>query len=69
MPTDTVEGNGNTKLSVSVHYYDPWEFCGDGMSGATYTEKDKEATEKQFAKFNMIKEPSNLVYVILCRMV
>lgn len=50
MPTDTVEGNGNTKLSVSVHYYDPWEFCGDGMSGATYTEKDKEATEKQFAK-------------------
>ena len=23
MPTDTVEGNGNTKLSVSVHYYNP----------------------------------------------
>lgn len=50
MPTDTIEGNGNTKLSVSVHYYEPWEFCGDGMSGATYTDKDKKHTETQFAK-------------------
>ncbi len=50
MPTDPIEGNGNTKLSVSVHYYEPWEFCGDGMSGATYTDKDKKHTETQFAK-------------------
>lgn len=43
MPTDTAE-NGTSKLSVSVHYYTPWAFCGDGGSGV-YTQKDKEATE------------------------
>ena len=28
MPTDTVEN----RLLVSVHYYDPWSYCGDGQS-------------------------------------
>lgn len=32
MPTD-LEANGKTKLFLSVHYYTPWEFCGDGGTG------------------------------------
>ena len=28
MPTDTAEN----KLLISVHYYDPWSYCGDGQS-------------------------------------
>lgn len=28
MPTDTIEENGVSKLSVSVHYYTPWNYCG-----------------------------------------
>lgn len=28
MPTDRIEGNGVSKLSVSVHYYTPWNYCG-----------------------------------------
>lgn len=50
MPTDTTE-NGTTKLSISVHYYTPWDFCGDGGSGI-YTQKDKEATETYFTKMD-----------------
>lgn len=50
MPTDTIAENGKSKLMVSVHYYDPWEFCGDGMSGAVYKEANKKHTQTQFAK-------------------
>lgn len=49
MPVD-IEENANTKLSVSVHYYTPWEFCGDGVEGGEYTEADKETTEANFDK-------------------
>lgn len=49
MPEDTEE-NGNTKLMVSVHYYTPWDFCGDDMSGADYDEADKQTTITQFDK-------------------
>ena len=28
MPTDSAE----SKLLISVHYYDPWSYCGDGQS-------------------------------------
>lgn len=49
MPTDTDE-NGVSKLSVSVHYYTPWDFCGDGGEGAAYTSKDAAVTETEFAK-------------------
>lgn len=48
MPTDTEE-NGVSKLSVSVHYYTPWDFCGDGGEGATYDSEDLEYTETEFA--------------------
>lgn len=48
MPTDTEE-NGVSKLSLSVHYYTPWDFCGDGGSGADYNSEDKAVTEAEFA--------------------
>ncbi len=50
MPTDTAE-NGTTKLSISIHYYTPWAFCGDGGEGV-YTPKDKEATETFLAEMD-----------------
>lgn len=28
MPNDPIEENGVSKLSVSVHYYTPWNYCG-----------------------------------------
>lgn len=48
MPKDT-EDNGTKKLSVSVHYYTPWEFCGDGVDGGEYTAADKAVTVEKFA--------------------
>lgn len=48
MPKDTEE-NGVSKLSLSVHYYTPWDFCGDGASGADYNVDDKAVTESEFA--------------------
>lgn len=32
MPTDTVEN----RLLISVHYYDPWSYCGDGQSSVKW---------------------------------
>ncbi len=46
MPVD-LEENGNTKLSVSVHYYTPWDFCGDGADGE-YTLADQMALPGYF---------------------
>lgn len=42
MPKDT-DANGKTKLFVSVHYYTPWDFCGDGGTGS-YSEEDRQTT-------------------------
>lgn len=36
MPTDTVAN----KLMVSVHYYDPWNYCGDGQSSVKWGTKN-----------------------------
>lgn len=47
MPTDIAE-NGKSKLFVSVHYYTPWDFCGDDGTG-TYDEEDRQALAKYFA--------------------
>lgn len=35
MPTDTVEN----RLLISVHYYDPWSYCGDGQSSVKWGTK------------------------------
>ena len=39
MPKD-IDENGKNKLFLSVHYYDPWGFCGDNATG-DYTETDR----------------------------
>ena len=41
MPTD-LDCNGKNRLFVSLHYYTPWDFCGDGGGGAyTYADQAK----------------------------
>lgn len=47
MPTD-LEANGKKRLFVSVHYYTPWDFCGDGGTG-DYTVGDQQALPDYFA--------------------
>lgn len=40
IPTD-IEGNGNDYMSVEFHYYNPWEYCGEGKRyfwGSPYKE-------------------------------
>ena len=54
MPTDTEE-NGVSKLSVSVHYYTPWGFCGDGNKG-NYTPEDKMVTKEQLSLMRLYSE-------------
>lgn len=36
-----------SKLFVSVHYYTPWDFCGDGGAGS-YTYEDRQKTVELF---------------------
>ena len=48
MPTDDANKEVK-KLFVSVHYYTPWDFCGDGGNG-DYTYEDRQATIDQFAQ-------------------
>lgn len=54
MPTDTEE-NGKTKLSVSVHYYTPWDFCGDNSEGE-YDDADKAVTRSQLSYMRYFSE-------------
>ena len=39
LPTDTYRDpsipEGEQRIMVSVHYYDPWDFCGDGKSSTS----------------------------------
>ncbi len=46
MPEDTAE----SKLFVSVHYYDPWNYCGDG------TTVDHWGTKKEYTDMNSALE-------------
>lgn len=48
MPTDDANKDAK-KLFVSVHYYTPWDFCGDGGNG-DYTYGDRQATIDYFAQ-------------------
>lgn len=59
MPTDTVEENGNTKLSVSVHYYTPSTYCISesatnswGYSDTWGTNEDIQQMHAQFEKMS-----------------
>lgn len=60
MPTD-LEENGVSKLSVSVHYYNPWTFCGNGANGE-YTLADQMST---VASFESLKKFSDAGYGII----
>lgn len=55
MPTDTAE-NGVSKLSISVHFYDPWSFCGDDASGNSYVSSDKTKNIKSLDKMKKFTE-------------
>lgn len=53
MPTDTVD----EKLILSVHYYDPWTFCGDDSTGNAWGAiSDYEYMNTQFEKLNKFAE-------------
>ena len=48
IPTD-VEGNGNDYMSVEIHYYVPWDYCGDGKIyywGEAYSQYGGSATDE-----------------------
>lgn len=48
VPTD-MEGNGNNYMSVEVHYYAPWDYCGTGESpywGEPYKAFGKSSTDE-----------------------
>lgn len=52
MPTDTVED----KLLVSVHYYDPWTFCGTDSVTMWGSEKEYKAMNEAFEKLTKFTE-------------
>lgn len=52
MPTDTAEN----KLLVSVHYYDPWTFCGTDSVTMWGSEKEYQAMNEAFAKLTKFTE-------------
>lgn len=55
MPTDLV-CNGKNRLFLSLHYYTPWDFCGDGGAGS-YTYKSQANLKNEFAPMEkFIKE-------------
>lgn len=64
MPKD-IDENGTDKLFLSVHYYTPWDFCGDNASG-TYTVKDQEGTVKNFQKLKKFNDAGYAVIVGEC---
>lgn len=65
MPKDTAE-NGKNKLFLSVHYYDPWDFCGDSKAGGTYTLKDQEAAKKTFQNLEKFTKDGYAVIIGEC---
>ncbi len=64
MPTD-IEENGTTKLFLSVHYYTPWDFCGDGGTGK-YSVADQKATVKYFESLQQFKDAGYAIIVGEC---
>lgn len=64
MPTD-IEANGTSKLFLSVHYYTPWDFCGDGGYG-DYTSADQQATKDYFAKLKKFTDAGYAIIIGEC---
>ena len=67
MPKDSANTDVN-KLFLSVHYYTPWDFCGDGSSGS-YTVGDQEATKKSFANLQKFVDAGYAIIVGECGIV
>jgi len=52
MPTDEAD-----RLLISVHYYDPWNYCGDGDSTVSWgTKQDLETMNESLAKMTKFTE-------------
>lgn len=66
MPTDPIKENGVSKLSVSVHYYTPWNYCGgseyhqvEGGAARLYdwgTDEDIKAMHAELDKMSKFTE-------------
>lgn len=64
MPTDSANPDVN-KLFLSVHYYTPWDFCGDGGTG-DYTVADQTETKRLFAKLKKFSDAGYGIIVGEC---
>lgn len=67
MPKDSANSDVN-KLFLSVHYYTPWNFCGDNASGS-YTVGDQEETKKSFAHLQRFVDEGYAVIIGECGVV
>ena len=66
LPTDTHRDSSITKnrIMVSVHYYQPWDFCGDGTS-TSYSQWGKDADPRKtpsYAPESFMEEQMKKVY-------
>ncbi|MCR5202414.1 MAG: cellulase family glycosylhydrolase, partial [Lachnospiraceae bacterium] len=62
MPTDP-KNEGVNKLSVSVHYYTPWGYCGDGQ---TKTEWGTDAERQEMIEqFNLMRKFTDAGYGVM----
>lgn len=64
MPTD-LTCNGKNRLFVSVHYYTPWDFCGDDGSGS-YTYKDQADVQNQLSPLKKFSDDGYAVILGEC---
>lgn len=62
MPTDTAEN----KLLVSVHFYDPWTYCGDGATGTWGIKSDYEAINETLNMMDKFTEAGYGVIIGEC---
>lgn len=67
MPTDSANTDVN-KLFLSVHYYTPWDFCGDGGTG-DYTVADQEYTKKEFENLKKFSDAGYGIIIGECGIV
>ena len=59
LPTDTNRDSsipaGEQRIMVSVHYYDPWDFCGDDTDGK-YSQWGKDSDPNKSASYSNTEE-------------
>lgn len=64
MPTD-LTCNGKNRLFVSLHYYTPWDFCGDGGSGS-YTYGDQANLREELSPLKKFSDDGYAVILGEC---